>query len=191
MPSTTLRRDAAELPSASHRPAIEAAADGWRERAEEIVETAQGKGELIEAIADALAEASGSAAPSHQGRAEHELVNRLLQEVRRCANPYLALRCLPIVFHLPCGDETQRDLAREFGLTPGDVSKVCTALQDRFGVVGRGMRKPETRQKYAERQKGRRARPLAQPYGWRGIAEGVKERFAGRVQGANRKRFPI
>jgi hypothetical protein len=84
------------------------------------------------------------------------------------------------VFRLPCDEgESQTDLASEFGLSRADVSKYCVTLTDRLKVPpGRGMRTSETREKYAERQRGKRARPMPIRYGWAGIASAIKTAVA-------------
>jgi hypothetical protein len=124
-------------------------------------------------VARAIADAGGG-----QGRAAHEIVARIVTEVRSMPNPWLALRCLPIVFSLPCGEgETQSDLALEFGLTKGAVSDVCIRLCDRFATEpGRGMKRRAARESYAKRQRGKCARPRPVPW----IFSGMLREAAGR-----------
>lgn len=106
-----------------------------------------------------------------QGKSAHEILARVYTEIRAMPNPWLALRCFPIVFSLPCGDgESETDLAREFGITKGGVSEVCIRLRERFGVgPGRGMKDDDARESYGRRQLGKRARPPASPWPFRGL----------------------
>lgn len=116
-------------------------------------------------VANALAETGGS-----QNRTAQEVVARIVTEVRAMPNPYLALRCLPIVFGLPCADESETELALEFGLTKGGVSDVAIRLCDRFGVEpGPAMKRLAARGSYSTRQRGKRARPLPSPWPFRGL----------------------
>jgi hypothetical protein len=189
--STTRRCDASDLPQSSID--AESPVDSWEDEARELIATAIRSVNmasfglspqmferlsfqiLVVPIASALVEAANGQI-NHGRRSEHEMVNGLVNEIRQYPNPYLALRCLPIVLRLPCDKgESQTDLASEFGVSRADVSKYCVTLADRLDAPpGRGMRTAETRIKYAERQMGKRARPRPMRYRWKGTAAAVK-----------------
>ena len=104
-----------------------------------------------------------------------EFVAALLGEVNAAKDPYMALRCLPIIFDLPTGGESEQDIADAFGVGRAAVSALCVDLRERLRVPpGRGMRDDATREKYAARQRGRRAKPLASPWPFAGLMARVK-----------------
>jgi hypothetical protein len=189
MPYDPRGGDFADSPDAS-QPADLSSLDGPLERAAELIADAiradralpfpraEFERHAVRVLAAPVAAAVNSAGePEDHSRAE--FVNRLIGEVRAFRDPYLALRCLPIVFNIPGNGESEQQLADEFGLGRATVSKVCVDLSDRMNVPpGRGMRSPEARRRYSDRQKGKRARPHALPWAFAGMFASIKKALA-------------
>lgn len=124
---------------------------------------------VLEVCAQSVAVAIEDAGEGSQDA--HQAIAAIIGEVRKMANPWLAMRCLPIVFSLPCGEgESETDIAGDFGLTKGAVSAVCIDLRKRLRVPpGRGMKKDTAREAYRLRQIGKRARPLPSRWPFAGL----------------------
>lgn len=181
------RQDFAESPLASELPDLDAL-DSDLDRAAEFIAEAIASAPTVEGIPRTLfaynackilaapfAEALSAAAANDGGLAQIEFVAALLGEVNAAKNPHMAMRCLPIIFDLQIGGESEQDIADDFGVGRAAISALCIELRRRLRVPpGRGMRSLETCEKYAARQRGRRAKPLPTPWPHRGMMARIK-----------------
>lgn len=180
-------RDIAESPLASELPDFDAL-DSDLDRAREFIAEAIARAPFVEGIprtllaynackilAEPFAAALSAAASDDSVLAQTEFVAALLGEVNAAKNPHMALRCLPIIFDLPIGGESEQDIADDFGVGRAAVSALCIELRRRLRVPpGRGMRSEATCEKYAARQRGRRAKPQPTPWPHRGMMARIK-----------------
>ena len=187
MPHSPRSGDFADSPDCSE-PADLSSLDTARDRAAELIAEAvradpillNSEKRTFETVAiRILATPVGAAMQSAESADLSDLriafVQAMMAEVHAFRDSYLAFRCLPIVFNLPVGNETEQDLADEFGFKRATVSNLCVDLRRKLNVPpGRGMRKEAICQKYAARQTGVRARPKASPWPFRGMVARVK-----------------
>lgn len=125
---------------------------------------------VLAVCGEAVAQAIDDAGSGGRARNPVEVITMVISEVQTFANPWLAFRCIPIVFRLGDGELDQTRLAAEFGVTKGDVSAICVKLEERFGLPpGHGMKSAKARRNYAHRQEGKRARPRPQRWPYRGL----------------------
>lgn len=60
---------------------------------------------------------------------------------------------------------SEQEIANQHGMTRSNVSKICVGMRERYDVPpSRGMRSIATCEKYSARQRGRRAKPAAEPW---------------------------
>lgn len=187
MPHSPRRGDFADSPDCSE-PADLSSLDTPEDRAAELIaEAVRGdrqplpcdrgafEKQAIRILAAPVGAAMQAAETADISGLHTDFVKQMMSEVHAFRDPYLAFRCLPIVFNLPVGNETEQDLADEFGFKRATVSNLCVDLRRKLNVPpGRGMRKESICQKYAARQTGVRARPKASPWPFRGLLARVK-----------------
>jgi hypothetical protein len=100
-----------------------------------------------------------------------ELVARLLAEIIDADNPRLHAKCIDFVLGIGlCQGMSETQIARDEGVGKAAVSKRCKLIQKAFGLLpSRGMKSERACENYAERQKGKRAKPLPQPWAFSGL----------------------
>jgi len=98
-----------------------------------------------------------------------EFARKLMKVIDEDRNPRLQAKCVAFVFGLGMtGGKSQTEIAAEEGVGKAAVSKRCRNLvkefperfpADRESAPARGMKTEKACRSYAERQKGKRARP--------------------------------
>lgn len=104
-------------------------------------------------------------------KADLEMTARLLAELIDDDNPRLQAKCMDFVFGLRlCGGKSQTEIAQQEGVGKAAVSNRCVALREAFRLPpSRGMKSDRARESYAERQRGKRARPRPVEWAWKGL----------------------
>lgn len=107
-----------------------------------------------------------------------EMVTRVLAELMDADNAALQAECLAFALGLNVGGgKCQTEIAKKYKVGKAAVSKRCIRIRETFGLPpSRGMKSEEARASYADRQRGKRARPERMEWPFKGM---LKKLYAG------------
>lgn len=174
---TSLSRDAADRPEASHWPDPAAGMEffervlKWLTLQSLQLPPQIGRKWFLNTAAELIVAFYQEAAGELAGGADTELVGRLLSELVDSDNPRLHAKCLVFAFGLPLLEGmSETDIADEEGVDKATVSKRCVGIKERFGLKpSRGMKSDRAVESYRRRQRGKRAKPIPQPWAFQGF----------------------